>query len=58
MKDEDQGWGRGAGEMIPKAIARILEGGAGLARSSAGCTRLALGAWLSTHLPGKCTFVF
>lgn len=58
MKDEDQGWERGAGEMIPEAIARILEGGAGLARSAADCTRLALGEWLSTHLPGKCTFVF
>lgn len=46
MKDEDQGWGRGAREMIPEAIARILEAGAGLARSATDSPRLALGEGL------------
>lgn len=44
--------------MIPEAIARILEGGAGLARSATDSPRLALREGLFTHLPGKFTFVF
>lgn len=44
--------------MIPEAIARILEGGAGLAKSATDSTRLALGEWLFTHLPGTFIFVF